>query len=188
MLGVAVIGGAWWAVYQWRLQRSYETALEIELVKKCAVYRNNLFVVFIDVSLKNVSRCKLAARAKNYANGSAQPVYEDELETIKHSVGLQLRSIRSDIENNLSLNWFNSTELLIPENIPSEINLLTDYEIESGERIEQMWIEPGETTHVGCAIILPAGHYLAKVTFVGAREFDDFWRRLFYIHVPELEK
>ena len=187
MVGLAVIGGGLWALYQWRMQRAHETALEIDLVSTSTVFGNNLFLVFVDVSLKNVSKRKLGAKAKKYVGGSAEPVYKDTIETIYHSLGLQLRSIKSDIKYSAALDWFTSNGLCTPENIPGEINLLIDYEIGQDEQ-EQMWIEPGETSHFGCAMILPAGHYLAKVTFIGIRTWTDFWRRLFYIHVPALEE
>jgi len=187
MIALAVITGGLWAYYQWRIQRAHETALEIDLISTCTAFENALFLVFIDVSLKNVGKRKLGAKAKEYVNGMAHPVYQDEVETLYHSLGLQIRGIKTDIKTNAALYWFNSNDLAPLQNIPDEINLLNDYEISKvGE--EDMWIEPGETSHFGCAVILPKGYYLAKVTFVGTRKEIDFWCRLFYIHIPASEK
>jgi len=179
----AIIGGVGgiWAIYRWLIERGHETSLEIDLDSTCTVYRNDLYLVFIDVSLKNVGKVRLVANPK-------KPVHEDTMETINHSLSLQLRAIRSDIDCSASLDWFSSNKLDAPENIPDEINLFCDYEENGKDKQDEIMIEPETTNNFGYPVVLPAGHYLAKVTFVGERTKIDFYRRLFYIHVQSSEK
>jgi hypothetical protein len=186
----AIIGGAGgiWAIYRWRKERGHETSLEINLNSTSTVYKNDLYLVFIDVSLKNVGKVRLIAKKKKYDSKITEPVYKDTMETINHSLGLQLRAIRSDIDCSATLDWFSSNKLDAPKNIPNEINLFSDFEENGQDNQDEIMIEPGTTNNFGYPFILPAGHYLAKVTFVGKRPEIDFWRRLFYIHVPSSEK
>jgi hypothetical protein len=184
----AIIGGVGgiWAIYRWLLERGHETSLEIDLDSTCTVYRNDLYLVFIDVSLKNVGKVRVVAKKKKYNGKITEPVYNED-ETINHSLGLQLRAIRSDIDCSAALDWFSSNMLDTPQNIPNEINLFSELEKNEQDKQDEIMMEPGTTNNFGYPFILPAGHYLAKVTFVGKRSID-FWRRLFYIHVPALEK
>jgi len=65
------------------------------------------------------------------------------------------------------------------------LNLLVEYEDpQHGNRVD-FWLEPQECYHLGRIVILPTGHYLAKVTFVGAGDDEDFWSRVQYFEVPK---
>jgi hypothetical protein len=183
-VGLAAIAGFIWAIYRWWKERAHETSLEIDLVSTCTVYRNDLYLVFIDVSLKNVGKVRLVAHDRKIT----EPIHKDAMETINYSLGLQLMAIRSDIDCSAALDWFSSNMLDTPKNIPDEINLFSDFEENGKDKQDEIMIEPGTTNNFGYPFILPAGHYLAKVTFIGKRSKIDFWRRLFYINVPSLEK
>ena len=91
-------GGGIWAIYRWRKERGHETSLEIDLDSTSTVYGNDLYLVFIDVSLKNAGKVRLIAKKKKYDGKITEPVHKDTMETINHSLGLQLRAIRSDID------------------------------------------------------------------------------------------
>jgi hypothetical protein len=192
VVGLAAIvtaGTGVWAYYRWRKERGHETSLEISLDSTATFLRNDLYLVFIDVSLANVGKTKLAAKKKKCKGNKADPVYEDKMETINHSLGLQLRAIRSDIDSSTAIDWFTSKDMLFtPENIGDEINLFADFELIASDEPDEIMIEPGTTNHFGYALILPAGHYLAKVTFIGKRPGVDFWRRLFHIQVQSSQK
>ena len=188
-VGLAAIAGGIWAFYRWRKERGHETSLEIYLDSTSTVYRNDLYLVFIDVSLKNVGKVRVVAKKKEYDNDSkiTKPVYKDKMETINHSLGLQLRAIRSDIDCSAALDWFSSNKLDAPKNIPNEINLFSYFEENGQDKPDEIMIEPATTHNFGYPFIIPAGHYLTMVTFVGERKID-FYRRLFYINVPSSEK
>jgi len=44
-------------------------------------------------------------------------------------------------------------------------------------------MEPGEVYHLGAAVVLSSGVYLAKVTFVCARTDSEFWSRIAVIRM-----
>lgn len=46
-------------------------------------------------------------------------------------------------------------------------------------------MEPGEKYVLGHVLVLPAGHYVAKIVFVGERATAaEYWSRIFYFSVP----
>lgn len=198
-LTLAGIVGGIWALYKFVKQRVYETALEIDLITQILPYDNNdKFLVWIDAVLKNKGQTKISAKPKKYnmKGKAARPVYNDEVETLYHSFGLQIRQISSNIKTNAVLNWFESDNLEKLENISDEINLLYEYEIRPNaiRRFFHIWmgigkvvffIEPNEICHCVIPLVLSKGRYIAKVSFVGTRGADEFWGRIFIINVEQ---
>jgi hypothetical protein len=182
-LSFAVIIGGLWVSYRFFIQRAYETALEIDLSMTCLPYAHN-FIVFIDTVLKNRGQTRISARPKRYVKGVALPSYMDAEEILYHSLGLHIRRINNAIKGNAVLDWFESKYLEIVEGIPKEINLLNEYDYSKNGAID-FWIEPNEIYHCAIPLILPEGHYIAKVAFIGSRGGFEFWSRIFHLHVHQ---
>lgn len=193
-LGVVVGGG--WVLFQFAIKRAYETALEINFSTTCCPHGMSKYMVFIDCALRNPASRKLGARAKRYKNGLGSPVFKDERpatgepleppETLRHSVGLQIKRLDTDIPANTLLDWSEKANAAHTEDLFGEINLIESYEIPGVEKVH-FWMEPGETYHLGTPVVLAEGRYLAMVTFIGSAGDDEFWRRVFSFSVPPSE-
>ncbi len=179
-LGIIVTGS--WAIYTFWFQRLYETTLTIEISTTCTFCGKNKFIVFIDTILTNKSKRILSARPKRYSGNELLPIYSDEQEVIYNSVCLQIKCIKVNSANTTALDWFNSKDLVALENVPTEINLLSDYEVSKTGHID-FSLEPDEELHLSVALILPEGHYLARTTFIGSRSQEEYWSRFHYFNV-----
>jgi hypothetical protein len=50
-------------------------------------------------------------------------------------------------------------------------------------------MEPGEKYTIGTGFLLPQGHYVAKIVFIGSRATaSEFWSRIVYFTVPETKQ
>jgi len=183
-LSVAVVIGGLWATYRFFIQRLYETALEIDLSMMCSPYVGSKFLVFVDTVLTNRGQTRISARPRKYLNSKPLPSYMDAKEQLHYSLGLQIKRIEEDIHGNTALDWFESKHLDEVQGIPNEINLLNEYDYSTNGAVD-LWIEPNETYHCAIPLILPKGHYVAKVAFIGNRGGFEFWSRIFHLHVAE---
>src|ERR1043165_4276434 len=183
-LALAVIAGGIWASYRFFIQRAYETALEIDPATTNLPYEDNMFLVLIDIILKNKGQTRISARPKKYFKGEALPTHKDAAETLQHSLGLQIRRISAGSPANAVLDWFESDKLQKLDGIPNEINLLSEYEISKNGAVD-FWIEPNEVYHCAIPLILPKGRYIAKVSFLGNRGGFEFWSRIFLLCVEQ---
>jgi hypothetical protein len=175
----AIIGGLWALKLYWS-QRTSEAAIEIECAT-ASVPSGTEYLVFFDVSLTNKGHTVFRAKP----NG-AEPAYHDQIETLKHSVSLQIRQIRppKTPEELRELSWFDEKHVVKIDGVP-EINLLTEYEDpKHGNKID-FWMEPGEVYHLGIPVLLPTGVYLGKITVIGTGGDDNFWSRVIFISVPD---
>jgi len=177
---LAAIAGGAWALLRVKRERADESALDIDVSVRCdeAPGRERP-VVFVEVKVQNVGKTKIQAKPTRDANGA---VYSDAAETIRYSGSLEVRSIVDIGAENRCLDWYDG-KAVAPIAGVSEINLLSEYEIPEENNAVDFWMEPGETYALGRAIVLPAGLYLAKVTFVGERA-GDFWARIVEFSVP----
>jgi hypothetical protein len=137
--------------------------------------------VFIGVTLRNVGKTEIVAKARRNEKGLA---YSDSVEKIKYSGSLGIRSI-TPLAGSAprNLDWFDQN-VFIPVKELDEINLLSDYEIAEEDNMVDFWMEPNESYCLGKSIVLAPGLYAAKVTFVGARNDRDFWTRVVQFAVP----
>jgi hypothetical protein len=207
VVGIAAIVGGFWALHRFRRERSDEAAIEIGLNSTCVPY-DAAHLIFFDVVLTNVGKIRVEAK-REHKNRLA---FDDGVEKLQHSGSLQLKRLQSWKEQtNRYLDWFEN-ELLGPVLGLDEINLLTPYEDPKEGNVPDFWMEPGEVYHLGAAVVLPPGLYIAKITFVAADEHrclarlagwlkrnirkqavklgmdksdSNFWTRLSLVQVPE---
>lgn len=184
-LSSAVLIGGLWATYRFFIQRAYETALEIDVCVTSSTYADDRFLVFFDAVLKNRGQTRISARPRRFAQSQLLPSFEDSAETLYYSFGIKIRRIPKNILNNASLDWFESEYLEPVPGVPSEINLLNEYDYSKNGAVD-FWIEPNETYHCGIPLILAGGDYVAKLAFLGNRGGWEFWSRIVHFRVEEL--
>lgn len=177
---LAVIIGGTWAYYRFILQRANQTALEIELAVSSSPYRDGLFIVFFDVACRNKGTVRLVASKKR------RPVFNDNAkgdgELVRHSLDIQLRQIAAGLEPYHTVDWWVQDLASQWGPLIKELDLLEDYEVPGTDRTD-FWMEPSESYHLATCLVLPLGHYIAKVTFVG-QGASESWRRTFHVTVP----
>ena len=86
-------------------------------------------------------------------------------------------------------NWWNDESQLLADvvGLPEHISLLGGYRKKKGAaEIIDFMMEPGEKYALASVFVLPAGHYIAKVVFVGQRA-NEFWSHTLYFSVPSPE-
>ena len=180
---LAALAGGSWALLRFKRERSDESALDMEVsVKGDKTTTANTFAVFVEVKLKNVGKTKI--QAEPTARGDI--AYKDADEKIAFSGSLQVRSVSVPSAAGY-LNWYDE-KIAMPIPGLSEINLLSEYEIPEKAGLLDFWMEPGETYTLGKTVALTAGLYLARVTFIGARNDGDFWTRLVQFSVSPLSE
>ena len=174
---LAVLVGGAWAFWMFVLKRERETALEIDLNMRCIPAMDG-FLSNFDVKLTNKAKVRVTAKPARL------PAYRDRSERLKFSVSLLVRKldVGPPADPPDPITWFTNSSSQSPVTSDAEVDLLSDYEI--GGRTD-FWMEPGENYHVGAALVLKPGIYLAMVTFVGSRRDEEFWRRVVLLQVPE---
>jgi hypothetical protein len=173
-VAAAAVAGGLWAVYRFVIERQAESVLAIK-IRNQSQLSGGVFRVFVDVGLTNLGRSKLGA------NSGPRPVYQDVDETLRYSCSLQLRRLAS-ARPDTHIDWYDDKQVQKIAGI-DEIDLATAYEDPKTRRTE-LWMEPGETTHLDATLILPPGQYLVKVTFLGPRTKEDFWSRVAPLSLP----
>jgi hypothetical protein len=171
---VASIIGGGWAMLRVFQERSFDSALTID----AKLSGSGTHPAFLEISLANVGKVKLQAKPSD-RNAFA---YNDGVERLKHSCSLQLKRLvpLAGIPDT-RIDWFEDTKFVNPP--LDEINLLNEYEDPHHNDRVDFWMEPGEVYHLGVPLALSAGVYLAKVTFIGARNDREFWSRIILVRV-----
>jgi hypothetical protein len=176
IVSVAAVIGGLWALRRYLIERTEEEAVAIEINSNCELHSRDYLVL-----LTNKGHTKVQAKYERN-DGWA---YNDGVEKLRHSGSLQIRTISAwEPPNDRHLDWFKSL-LLEPVTGLPEVNLLTEYEDPLQDNRVDFWMEPDETYHLGVPLVLSPGLYLAKVTFIASGGDDNFWSRLFCIHVPD---
>lgn len=178
-LGILI--GGFWVLYQFVLRRAFESALAVDVV---VTSRPQLpgshHVVFIDVHLSNVGNRRIVAPKQLTSEQVAD--YED---TVHYPGDLQVFSLKHSSDATFN-GWFYALRrgmLTSLPNIPAHIHLLYEYTRQNREA--DFFMEPGESYKLGNVLILPIGHYVAKVVFVGSRaSASEFWSRVIHFRVP----
>ncbi len=183
IVSVAAVIGGLWALRRYLIERTDEEAVDIEINSNCKAYGSDYLVV-LDVILTNKGHTKVQAKYERNEGWA----YDDGVEKLRHSGSLQIKAIRAwASRNDRHLDWFKSSLLEPVDGLP-EVNLLTEYEDPLQNNRIDFWMEPDETYHLGIPVVLSAGLYLGKVTFVASGHDDNFWSRVFCIQVPEAVK
>jgi hypothetical protein len=98
-------------------------------------------------------------------------------------------SCHRSFKTNTHYSWYDSSRLLAANNIPTEINLLEDYESPAqgtpNNGSLDFGLTPGETAHRNAVLALKPGSYLGRVTFWGNRETSKFHAKLSFWGSPE---
>ena len=179
IVSVAAVIGGLWALHRYLIERTDEEAVDIEINSNCTVYGSD-YLVLVDVILTNKGHTKVQAKYERNEGWA----YDDGVEKLRHCGSLQIKAIRAwKSRNDRHLDWFKSPLLEPVDGLP-EVNLLTEYEDPLQNNRIDFWMEPDETYHLGIPLVLSAGLYLAKVTFVASGGDDNFWSRIFCIQVP----
>jgi hypothetical protein len=171
-----VVGGAW-VVYQYVIRRSGETGLSIAVSHEVAQYADGRRFVFVDVGLKNTGPTMLQASGKSAAE--LRDAFEG---SVSYAGSLQIFAFDPLPAGAVAhLDWWGSGTASGHEAVP-EINLLDEYNNADGQYVE-FFMEPGEEYHLGSALVLLPGSYLAKVAFVGS-DVQEYWSRIVPLIVP----
>lgn len=180
VMAAAVVGGLW-AWNRFKRERTDEAAIEMELTTKSTPV-GNVHLVFFTVHLANKGKTKIEAKTELNKGGW---VFDDGPEQLRYPCSLQIRYIDpTRATRQESLDWFEGgpwQDMKVYRGL-MEINILLEYQNpKKNERIE-FWMEPGETYRLGVPVILPAGAYVAKLTFVAADQeqnwLDGFLSRI----------
>jgi hypothetical protein len=183
IVGLAALVGGLWVILRLKRERTDEDALSIEVSSTTSPYGSE-FSVFFDIRLHNVGKTKIQAKP---SRAKAEYAYDDSVEKLLYSGSLQLQRvvITAVPAGGRVLDWFDKSGRL--EAVPDlpEMNLLSCYEDPNNDNRVDFWMEPGEIYSVGASVILPAGLYLAKITFIASRSDRNFWTRMIQLHIPK---
>ena len=176
----ALIGGIW-VLFRFVKERTNQAALKIAVAQRSTPFKDK-HLVAIEVSLENKGKTRIVAKIKRSKDGLA---FDDTVEKLRHCCELQIKKFREDQPPPVGhVDWF---ETGIVEYIPglnAEINMLTEYENPEKRNEVDFYMEPGEAYHLEAPVVLPAGIYLAKVSFVATGGDRNFWSRVFTFAVP----
>jgi len=181
---LALLVGGGWTFYQFALRKSFESALQIESAVATEPMGAN-FVVSIDVVLSNIGNRRIGVPRRLPAEDIVH--YEN---SVKYPVDLQVRALATDLPCPAFAGWWpEGHSLKTITGIPRHISLLYEYsepnEKDAAITEYDFFMEPGEKYHLGTVFVLPAGHYVAKVVFVGERSTAaEYWSRTAYFRVP----
>ena len=177
----AVIGGLW-ALFRFVHERNSEAALDIATRVQSVPLPSGDHFVTVTLSLTNRGSIKLQAKPNRPWQ---EPAFTDGVETLRHSGSLQIRQVDGSVPvPNRHLDWFEGGPFVPVPGLPTEINVLSDYEEPRNGSVVDFWMEPGETYRFGVPVALPPGVFVAKVTFVGAGSAGNFWSQIFTFGVP----
>jgi hypothetical protein len=178
VITLAALAGGLWALLRFKRERSDESALDMDVtVRADRTATAGVSAVLLEAKLKNVGKTKIQANPTT--KGSV--AYTDAAEKIVYSGSLLIRSVPA-LAACVYVDWYDKKGVLAIPGL-DEINLLSEYELPDRSDLLDFWMEPGEAYTLGRTILLPPGLYLAKVTFIGARD-GDFWTRVVQISVP----
>jgi hypothetical protein len=175
-LGI-LVGGSW-TFYQFVLRKSFESALSIDYSVRTEP-KLRQYVVFFDVIFTNIGNRRITA-----PTSLAEKEIEDYEQSVVYPADLQIKRLVDDVSGPKFAGWWSgSVALESIRELPSHISLLFEYSRSDGN--VDFFMEPKERYALGSILVLPAGHYAAKIVFVGERaKAAEFWGRIVYFHVP----
>lgn len=172
-VGLAALAGGAWALGKFIRERAGEPALVITTAVEQAPLEDGLMFVVVTISLKNVGKVMIAAKPKADQDGY---VFDDGSDRLRFPCTLELRPVAQAASAPLLIRWYEQGQA---RPVSDGIDVLEEYRDNRSDNQVDFWMEPGESYHIGVPLKLSLGAYLAKVTFVGAKNPDDYWSRQF---------
>jgi hypothetical protein len=176
---VAAVVGGFWALWRIKRERTDEAALEMALTHTLEPLDHSHLVVFT-VQLSNRGKTKIEAKSERSKEGWT---FDDGTEKLKYACSLQIRGVQpSPVVPPQGLDWFEGgpwQDMALYRG-GREINVLLEYENPHRGDAVEFWMEPGESYRLGVPVVLPAGTYVAKLTFVGADLEEDSFDRFLH--------
>jgi hypothetical protein len=176
---IGIFGAGFWALYTFVIKRINKSAIDIDLKTTSFEYDNGRYIVLFESIIKNRGHIKLKAKYKCSPKSPYDP--EDETgEFYNSALDLKIRPFPNNCDLNSIVYWYpcdptSTLELDL-------LNLYRDYP--NSPSPAYFWMEPGEEYQLGIPVILSAGLYLAKITFIGKKKLE-FWSRLFLVNIPQ---
>jgi hypothetical protein len=161
-----------------RTAQAFESALSIDFLIRTEP-REQHFVAFLEVILLNIGSRRISAPPR-----LTKEEIEDYEQSVLYPADLQIRRLRDGFDGPKFVGWWSKANLLESvDGLPPHINLLFEYTRSDGKI--DFFMEPKEQYTLGSMFVLPAGHYAAKVVFVGKRaKAAEFWGRIVYFQIP----
>jgi len=176
---LAAIAAGIWALYRYRIERSLEAAMTME-ISASAIQRGAVFMVPVRLSFHNTGKALIASRGRT----DGVPVWSDKLETLYFPLNLQVRHLVDPAQEGATVfDWFDGNVATPVEGLPTEINLLRPFELPDSKE-PGFLLEPGDKATVEFLLALPPGDYLIKGTFVGGGSDQQFWTDIRYLALP----
>jgi hypothetical protein len=195
----AILLGICGAVYQFVLRRAFESALLIDVTVSTNGYDASRVATHLQVRLKNIGNRRIR---------TPEELSKDQIEEYEHSIvypcDLSVRRVTSDLPAPVGhlipepefVSWWRraaaaahsrvpSSERPVLEEVGNHISLLEEY----SDRYSKIdfFLEPNEEYYFSNLLVLPPGHYLAKIVFVGTRAAAaEYWSRIAYFHIPTI--
>jgi hypothetical protein len=169
-----VVGGGW-ALYQFVLRRSFESALDIGVETRSTPYEA-VHLLSVEVTLENRGHRRLRAPAC-----LTPSQIRDYRESIAFPADLQIKMICAPVRPGF-VGWWTPSATTVT-GIPEHLSLLREY-VREGDAVD-FFLEPGERCHLGLTFVVPRGDFLIKVVFVGDRpRGSEYWSRIVCASVP----
>ena len=182
VVSLAALVGGLWVLIRLRRERTDEAALDMTVSQQSCPFKNG-HLVTIKVQLTNRGKTSMQAKTKPKPDDLA---YSDRDEKLAHSCSLQIKTFETKEACPVShIDWFKGPYLTEVAGLQEQINLLTEYEDPRNNDAVDFWMEPGETYCLTVPVMLPAGVYMGKVTFIGAKSDFDFWSQVFSFSVSD---
>jgi hypothetical protein len=180
---LAALAAGLWALFRLWRERTDEAALDMSVSQQTAPFGKDCLVT-LTVELTNRGKTKVQAKTERTASGFA---FDDSVEKLSHAFSIQIKRFKdSSPIHDRRLDWFEGGPVEPVGGLSSEINLLTDYQDPENNNVVDFWLEPGETYRLGVPLVLSAGLYLGKATFIAAGGDQNFWTQVFSFAVPPL--
>jgi hypothetical protein len=172
----ALAGGAW-VLYQFTLRRAFESALVMKVAVRAEPLGSRC-AVFIAVRLLNAGKRRIVAAQR--LTDAQKTDYENSIEFPCDLVIRKLAAVEPAPEY---FDWWGDNMMGEWERESKHVPVLAEYSTADGDI--DFFMEPKERYSLGHAFALPAGHYMAKVVFVGTRAgAAEYWSQMVYFHIP----
>jgi hypothetical protein len=171
---LAILIGGLWVLYQFGLRRAFESGLSIKVKVRSAKMESVEYAVLIEIEFANVGSRRIVC-----AKRLLPSQIHDYEHSIEHPCDLELRPLKDLKRTGTHVDWWGTRGRKF-----DHVSVLEEYSTRKG--LIDFFMEPGEEYRIGQVFVLPSGHYLAKVVFVGNRlGAAEYWSQMTHFRVPE---